>query len=82
MAEWAHDSTWATQVGTGELSEEERGKMATLAARPKSAQALALRVCIVLRCAAGLSNTALAREQGVTGQTFGKWRRRFLHLLR
>lgn len=63
-----------------ELSEEERGKLATLAARPKSAQALALRARIVLRCAAGLNNTAVAREQRVTVQTVGKWRRRFLRL--
>ena len=63
-----------------ELSEDERSKLTTLADRPKSAQALALRARIVLRCAAGHSNTTVAREQRVTVQTVGKWRRRFLCL--
>ena len=45
-----------------ELSEDERGKLTTLVARPKSAQALAQRARIVLRCAEGVSNTQVARE--------------------
>ena len=63
-----------------ELSEAERSKLATLAARPKSAQALAQRARIVLRCAEGVSNTQVARELRVMAQTVGKWRRRFLRL--
>jgi DNA-binding CsgD family transcriptional regulator len=62
------------------LNEDERSKLTTLAARPKSAQALAQRARIVLRCAEGMSNTQVARELRVTVQTVGKWRRRFLRL--
>jgi transposase len=46
--------------------------------RPKSAQALALRSRIVLGCAQGESNTAVAQKLGITKQTVGKWRSRFL----
>ena len=62
------------------MSEDERSKLTMLAARPKSAQALAQRARIVLRCAEGVSNTQVARELRVTAQTVGKWRRRFLRL--
>src|SRR2546421_7755501 len=43
-------------------------------ARRKTAQALALRSQILLRCASGLSNTEVARELGVVNATVGKWR--------
>jgi hypothetical protein len=33
---------------------------------------------IVLECAAGLSNTVVAGKLGITHQTVGKWRQRFL----
>jgi len=46
--------------------------------RPKTAQALAQRARIVLACAAGKSNGAVAEELGVTRQTVGKWRSRFV----
>jgi transposase len=46
--------------------------------RPKSAQALALRSRIVLECARVESNTAVAQKLGITKQTVGKWRARFL----
>jgi transposase len=39
---------------------------------------LALRARIVLGCASGLSNKAVAARERVTSQTVGKWRRRFL----
>jgi transposase len=42
-------------------------------------QRLALRARIVLAAAAGLSNTRIAAELGVTLPTVGKWRQRFLH---
>ena len=48
------------------------------ARRRNSAQALALRSRIVLACANGKSNTAVAEELRLTRQTVGKWRRRFL----
>ena len=43
-----------------------------------AAQALALRARIVLGCASGLSNKAVAAGERVTAQTVGKWRRRFV----
>jgi hypothetical protein len=39
---------------------------------------LALRARIVLGCAAGLNNKAVAARERVTAQTVGKWRRRFV----
>jgi transposase-like protein len=47
-------------------------------ARRKTAQALALRSQILLRCASGLSNTEVARELGVVNATVGKWRSRYI----
>jgi len=46
--------------------------------RPRSAQALAQRSRIVRECAQGESNTAVAQKLGITKQTVGKWRSRFL----
>ena len=60
------------------LTSGERERLTALAARRKSAQALALRARIVLRCAEGLSNTAVAQAEEVTGQTVGQWRTRFV----
>jgi len=60
------------------LSAEEKAKLALLARRPKTDQRTAQRSRIVLDCAAGLNNTAVAVKHGVTLQTVGKWRQRFL----
>jgi transposase len=60
-----------------ELSSEERGTLQRWARRHTSAQALALRSRIVLACAEGGTNTAIAAELGVDKTTVGKWRRRF-----
>lgn len=46
--------------------------------RRKTAQALALRVRIVLTCAEGGHNTEVAAKPGLDRQTVGKWRRRFI----
>ena len=59
------------------LSDEEREKLQQWARRPKTAQRLALRSRIVLLCAQGLPNQAVARELRITGATVGKWRERF-----
>src|ERR671916_2991230 len=59
------------------LSAAERAELEGWARRRKTAQALALRARIVLRAAAGLSNTAIAAELGVAKHTVGKWRERF-----
>ena len=60
------------------LSEAERETLQNWARRPKSAQALALRARIVLRCAEGITNTEVARQVGVRKATAGKWRQRFV----
>ncbi len=63
-----------------ELSGAERSELEGWARRRKTAPALALRARIVLRAAAGLSNTAIAAELGVAKHTVGKWRERFARL--
>src|ERR671917_2311922 len=60
-----------------DLSEAERAELQSWARRRRTAQGLALRARIVLRAAAGLSNTAIADELGVAKHTVGKWRERF-----
>jgi transposase len=59
------------------LTAEERDKLAMLARRPKSAQAMAMRARIVLGCDEGLSNGAVAKKLQITGATVCKWRERF-----
>jgi Homeodomain-like domain len=61
-----------------ELSGEDTGILEGYTPRRKTAQALALRARIVLSCAAGLSNQAVAARERVTAQTVGKWRQRFV----
>ena len=61
-----------------ELTADERETLERWARRPKSAQALALRCRIVLACADGGSNIEVAARLGVTRQTVGKWRQRFV----
>jgi transposase len=61
-----------------ELSAVEEGELRSLSRRRKTAQALALRARIVLACAAGNSNQAVAAKLGLTPQTVGKWRARFV----
>jgi len=60
------------------LAIEERESLENWARRPTSAQALAQRARIVLECAAGEPNLAVARKLRITPQTVGKWRQRFL----
>jgi len=60
------------------LSDGERETLERWARRPKSAQALALRCRIVLACAEGGTNVEVAERLGVTDDTVGKWRRRFV----
>jgi transposase len=56
----------------------EREELERYARRPKTAQALALRARIVLESASGMANTEVAARLGVTVQTVGKWRQRFV----
>jgi transposase len=60
------------------VTDDERQKRASWAKRPTSAQRLALRARIVLACADGLTNRAVAERRGITPHTVGKWRARFL----
>ncbi len=57
-------------------SEEEA--LRSLGSRRTTAQALALRARIVLACGAGVANQVVAAKLGVTPQTVGKWRARFV----
>jgi transposase len=59
------------------ITTEEKEKLETLAARPKSTQAMAMRARIVLGCGAGESNSAVAKRLKITGATVCKWRERF-----
>jgi transposase len=60
------------------IANTERETLAQWARRPKTAQALAQRARIVLACASGAANTMVAERLGVTMQTVGKWRARFV----
>jgi transposase len=60
------------------LSPEERAVLERLTNRRKTSQALALRARIVLACASGKTNRAVASELKVTPATVGKWRGRFV----
>lgn len=60
------------------LEAAEKAKLELMARRPKSDQRTARRARIILDCASGMSNTAVAAKRAVTIQTVGKWRQRFL----
>ncbi len=59
------------------VSDADREILVRWTRRAKTAQHLALRARIVLACAGGHSNTAVARRLNTTGATVGKWRERF-----
>ena len=60
------------------LAPDERAQLERWARRATSAQALALRSKIVLACAAGANNKAVAAQLGCAAATVGKWRARFV----
>ena len=60
-----------------ELTEEERDTLQRWTRRHSSSQALALRSRIVLACAEGGANTAIAARLGIDRGTVAKWRHRF-----
>ena len=61
-----------------EIGIEERETLERLVARRKTAQALAQRARLILGCAEGKSNKTVSAQVGLSPQTVGKWRRRFL----
>jgi transposase len=62
------------------VTDEQLAELRGWARRPKTAQAMALRARIILRCAEGWSNADVAEDLGVNPVTVGKWRRRFIEL--
>jgi len=60
------------------LAKDEQETLERWARRPKSSQRLALRSRIVLECASGSDNGAVAAKLGVSAPTVGKWRARFV----
>lgn len=60
------------------LTAEERAQLEAWARRPKTAQGLAARSRIVLRCAEGGSCGVVAAELGVVRTTVSRWRSRFI----
>ena len=60
------------------LSESERAELTRWAQRAKTAQFLALRAKIVLRCADGATNMQVAEDLGIGHDTVSRWRARFI----
>ncbi|MER5452667.1 helix-turn-helix domain-containing protein [Streptomyces sp. NPDC002764] len=60
------------------LSDDERAQLTRWARRAKTAQFLALRARIVLRCTEGGTNKQVAAELGVSEQSVNRWRARFV----
>ena len=60
------------------LDDTERETLERWVRRPKTAQGLALRARMILACAEGRSNSAVAADLEVSDETVGKWRSRFL----
>jgi transposase len=60
------------------LTSEEREQLTRWSRRAKSSQALALRSKIVLACAEGVDNKAVAEQLRCNQATVGKWRTRFV----
>jgi transposase len=60
------------------LTDDERQTLQRWSRRSKTSQALALRCKIVLACAEGQTNQAVAEQLGIWPQTVAKWRGRFV----
>ena len=60
------------------LTADEREHLVSMAHRSRSAPQLARRARLVLACASGLANTAVARQVRETPGTVSKWRGRFV----
>ena len=60
------------------VSDDERRALSRLTKRARANRALAFRARLVLACADGVANTAVARRYRTTNATVGKWRQRFI----
>ena len=60
------------------LADDQRAQLASLSKSTSMPHGLVQRARIVLACAEGMANTAVAERLGVSEMTVGKWRRRFL----
>ena len=60
------------------LTSEERAELQRITRRRKTANGIALRARIVLRCAQGKDSVDVAEELGVHANTVCKWRQRFV----
>jgi transposase len=60
------------------LAKSEREALLAWTRQPGCPQTLALRARLILLCAGGMSNTETAAHLGLTCQTVGKWRQRFV----
>jgi len=60
------------------LSDEESAALEQMRRRTSIGAAMKLRASIVVLCAAGRDSIDVAEELGITPQTVGKWRRRFV----
>jgi transposase len=70
--------TKGVQLAKLSLTVQQHNQLVEWTRRHKTAQALAARARIILACAQGANNSAVARRYGVIRQTVGKWRRRFI----
>ncbi len=61
-----------------EVTEQQRKQLEAIVRRASSTQSHVLRARIVLTCAKDLDNEDVAEQLDTTGQTVGKWRRRFI----
>ena len=60
------------------LTDEQREQLTALSESTSMPYGLVQRARIVLACAQGLTNSAVAKRLGVSPSAVGKWRRRFL----
>jgi transposase len=60
------------------LTDEECDALVRLVKRPRANRSLAFRARLVLACAEGAANIAVARRYRTTNATVGKWRQRFI----
>src|ERR671911_574330 len=60
------------------VSDEEQAQLQSIARAHSLPAALVRRANMVLACAMGATNTAVAQRFGTTNATVGKWRRRFV----